>query len=366
MINFKKNTEYYLLVSCLLTAFMSLSVTVINPIYFLGFIVIVLSLIYLDLKSLDKLVLIFFLYFLVSLVGFVFGIYFFHLEVRDGYVFLSSILFLYCILVGSSTIIFGSKVNPNLRIEVYNKIYNFIIIFMAIDLFSRILMAANNGNFYDYKWGIFYFDSNFTGTIILLFLTFSIYLKQDKILDIGFLRNLFLVILLIGTFSRAAIFSYFLTFFLFRYTRKFIGFLALIFGLFAIFILNKFILIYLGGGNFSNIDPSFNSKFYLISIAIDNYNSISLMNKFFGIGLANFRFISDGLFAHNIFITFFYEFGFFGILSFLIFLICCYFKIGKDILYIYIPFFIVSFSLFSAYMPFFFILIACMYLEKKY
>ena len=237
---------------------------------------------------------------------------------------------------------------------------------MGGDLFVRVAMAASNGDFYDYKWGVFYFDSNFTGAILLLFLVFSIFLKENKIFDIGKIKFLILVLLLIGTFSRAAIFSFFLNYFLFRYSRRFIKFLAFLFCSFALYSFYKLVSLYLNGERFSNIDGSFNSKFYLISVAIDNYGSLSSLNKIFGIGLANFPYFSDGLFAHNIVITFFYEFGFWGIACFLIFLTVSYFKIGKDVLYIFIPFFIVSFSLFSAYMPFFFVLIACMYVEKKY
>lgn len=365
-IDLKKSPEYYFMILVMFSAYFSVSALTINPVYIIGFSVVLLSFLYLKVDKVDKFYLFYLFYFFVSLCGFFLGLYFFEVKAKDQVVYLSSILYLYCILLGSAVIIFGSKFGQDLRIAVYKNVYDALIIFMGVDLISRIAMAANNGNFYDYKWGGFYFDSNFTGTIILLFLIFSIYLKENKIFDIGMGRFLILVFLLLGTFSRAAIFSFVLTYFLFRYSRKFINILAFLFSIFAFYFFNKLVSLYLSGESFSNIDGSFNSKFYLISVAIDNYSNLSNLNKIFGIGLANFPYFSDGLFAHNIVITFFYEFGFWGIAWFLVFLTVSYFKIGKDVLYIFIPFSIVSFSLFSAYMPFFFVLVACMYVEKKY
>ncbi|MFX3935362.1 hypothetical protein ACJBV6_10740, partial [Streptococcus suis] len=40
---------------------------------------------------------------------------------------------------------------------------------------------------------------------------------------------------------------------------------------------------YTSGVSYVDVDGSFNSKFYLISVAIDNYNSIPVINKLFGI-----------------------------------------------------------------------------------
>ena len=365
-VNLKKNPEYYFMFLGVFSAFFSINALILNPVYISGLIVVFISFLYFNFNKVDKFYLFYLFYFVVCLLGFSVGLYFFDIQNKNEISYLSSMLYLYCILLGAAIIVFGSRVQLEMRKDLYRKIYNFLVIFMGFDLIARILMATHNGNFYDYKWGIFYFDSNFTGTIILLFLTFSIYLKENNIYDIGKFKFLILIFLLLGTFSRAAIFAFFLTYFLFRYSRKFINILAFLFFILSIYIFNRFIQLYLKGESFSDIDGSFNSKFYLISVAIDNYDSLEFLNKIFGIGLANFISISDGLFAHNIIITFFYEFGFWGIAWFIVFMIISYLKVGKDILYIFIPFFIVGFSLFSAYMPFFFVLVACMYVEKKY
>ncbi|MCG9482660.1 hypothetical protein MCL30_12810, partial [Acinetobacter pittii] len=122
---------------------------------------------------------------------------------------------------------------------------------------------------------------------------------------------------------------------------------------------------YISGESFVDVDGSFNTKFYFISIAINDYPLVPLVNKLFGIGLNNFFYYSDGFFAHNIFVTFLYEFGLLGFLIFLCFIFYSYRKIGKDFTYILMPLLVAGFSLFSAYMPFFFVLLACMYIEVK-
>ena len=123
---------------------------------------------------------------------------------------------------------------------------------------------------------------------------------------------------------------------------------------------------YTSGDSYVDVDGSFNSKFYLISSALDNYAGVPFVNKIFGIGLNNFSYYTDGFFAHNIFITLVYEFGILGTLMFVLFLLYSYFKIGKDVTYIFIPLLVAGFSLFSAYVPFLFVLLACMYIEIKY
>lgn len=131
------------------------------------------------------------------------------------------------------------------------------------------------------------------------------------------------------------------------------------------FVFYKMVNGYLSGESFVDIDGSFNSKFYIISLALHNYSSMPDMNKLLGIGMANFSYYSNGIFAHNMLVTLVYEFGVVGSCLFFVFLWHMYLKIGKDVLYLYLPLAIGGFSLFSAYMPFFFILLSCLYLENK-
>lgn len=355
-------SSFFLFLFCSVFSINSLPI---NPVYLVGFPLLFLSLFYINFSKINQYQLLMFFYFIVSMIGFSIGIISFS-EIDKNLIMLSSILYCYCILLGAQTVRLGLITKKIDRLKVYSCFYNFLIFFMFLDLIVRILMSGGSGTFYDFKWGLFYWDSNFSALIILLFIMFSVFLKVNKIYDIGLIRFLILIFLLITTFSRAAIFAFFLSYILLRYTKKIILYLAIVFGLVFIYLFYKMVSIYLSGESFVEIDGSFNSKFYLISVAIDNYAELPLINKFFGIGMANFPYFSDGIFAHNMLITLFYEFGYFGILFFIIYICLSYKMIGKDILYILIPFFIAGFSLFSAFMPFFFILLACMYVEKNH
>lgn len=187
-----------------------------------------------------------------------------------------------------------------------------------------------------------------------------------KIFNIGLFRFMVLFFLLIGTFSRAAIFSFIFSYILFNLNRRYRTSVLLFLVPIGFYFIYKMIEFYLLGGDFMGLDPSFNSKFALINIAIENYDKLPLVNKFFGIGLNNFSYYSEGMFAHNFFITFFYEFGYLGFLLFSFLIMVFYLKLKAESLYLIFPFLLCSFSLFSAYMPFFFVIMACIYLEEKY
>lgn len=335
-----------------------------NPVYIIGLVALFISFLYVDLKKIDKLFFVYIIYFFISLVFFLIGMLNFSKKYND-IVYLSSILYLYCILLGASVVLIGKKVNKCDRVKTYKIIFDFLIFYMFIDFIIRIVFSKRSGSFYDFKWGIFYFDSNFSALIILLFLMFAIYLKKNNIFELKKVKFIFLIFLLMTTFSRTAIFAFFVSYLLLRYVNKLIFPLIMFFLVISFYIFDTMLTNYMAGENFIGVDGSFNTKFYLISIAIDNYQFVPALNKWFGIGLANFGYYSDGIFAHNMLVTFFYEFGYLGIIGFLIFIFSCYLKIGRDIFYILLPFFIAGFSLFSAFIPFFFILISCLYIESN-
>lgn len=346
----------------LFCSFFSINSLPVNPVYVLAFPFVALSLIVIKFSVVNKFQLLLYIYFLLSTVTLIVGSYLFS-GISLEAVYLSSILYTYCILLGAQTVAIGLKVGKNGRIKSYNFTYNILIFFMFLDFIIRFVIGGGGASFYDYKWGLFYFDSNFSAIIILLFLMFSIFLKVNEIYDIGKIRYAILVVLLILTFSRAAIFSFIVSYILLRYAKNI---LLPIISIFSIFLIYKFVEMvedYISGSSFVDIDGSFNSKFYIISVAIDNYHSVPFLNKMFGIGLANFPYYSNGVFAHNMLVTLVYEFGYLGVFFFIIFLISAYRLIGKNILFILFPFFIAGFSLFSAFMPFFFVLLACMYVE---
>ena len=352
---------YFFLIFC---SFFSINKLPLNPVYILSSFILILVFFTMNYKKTSKFNFLFIIYFIFSTISFFLGLYFFN-QYSSSVVYLSTILYIYCIVLGGATVEIGGKLSVGQRVFVYNWIYNVLIFYMFLDLIIRLLLSGSSGSFYDFKWGIFYFDSNFSGLIILLFLMFSIFLKKNQTYDVGKIRFLILFFLLISTFSRAAIFTFIVCYILLRYFKKLILPFVVLLSIILICFLGFMVKLYMKGESFINIDGSFNSKFYLISIAIDNYPTLPVLNKIFGIGMGNFLFYSDGIFAHNMLVTLIYEFGWFGILGFLLFLCYSYKLIGKDMLFIVMPFTIAGFSLFSAYMPFFFILLACIYIEKN-
>lgn len=348
----------------LFCSFFSVNSLPVNPVYFIGFPVILFSFLF-SKSKIDKFQFGFYCYFLISCILFAIGSYYFsNIDPKISY--LSTILYLYCILIGAQTVTTGITVEVSRRIYIYNFIYNILIFFMILEFLLRIVNSSHTGSFYDYKWSLLYFDSNFVSFIILFFLMFAVFLKEKNIFNIGKIRFSLLIILLILTFSRASIVSFIVTYFFVKSGSKYKTPIFILFLISYFYAATDLVGKYTSGTSYVDVDGSFNSKFYLISVAIDNYDSVPLVNKIFGIGLSNFLYYSGGIFAHNIFITLFYEFGILGTLMFVFFLVYSYFKIGKDITYIYIPLLVVGFSLFSAYVPFLFVLIACMYIETRY
>ncbi|CDM70549.1 putative membrane protein [Acinetobacter baumannii] len=361
MKGFSSSLCFLLILFC---SFFSVNSLPVNPVYCLGFPLILFSFLFFK-STIDKFQLGFYCYFLISCMFFAIGSYYFsNIDSKINY--LSTILYLYCILMGAQTVATGVNIGINRRVYIYKFIFNLLIIFMILEFFLRVVNSSHTGSFYDYKWSLLYFDSNFVSFIILFFLMFAVFLKEKNIFNIGKMRFSFLFVLLILTFSRASLVSFIVTYLFVKSGNKYKTPIFILFLIGYFYIASELIGKYTSGVSYVDVDGSFNSKFYLISVAIDNYNSIPVINKLFGIGLNNFLYYSDGIFAHNIFITLLYEFGVLGTIMFIFFLCYSYYKIGKDVAYIYIPLLVAGFSLFSAYVPFLFVLIACMYIETRY
>jgi len=363
-LNTYRKPEFFIFFFLIFCSFFSINKLVVNPVYILGALTLIFSLFYFKFSSLNKFQFYYIIYFLISIFSFMLGVSSFY-NITPDIVYLSTVLYLYCLVLGSATVQIGNILPQNQRVKVYNLSFNCLIFYMLLDFLIRIALSGGGGTFYDFKWGLFYFDSNFSALIILMFLMFSVFLKKNNIYNLGFIKFFILLFLLITTFSRAAILAFIISYVLMRYANKLIVPIALVFSIVSLLFFEMMVKSYMGGESFVNIDGSFNSKFYLISIAIDNYQNLPLLNKIFGIGLGNFVYYSNGIFAHNMLITFFYEFGYVGTILFFLFILISYNRIGKNIFYILIPFFIAGFSLFSAFMPFFFVLVSCMYLETR-
>ncbi len=263
---FKASTCYFLLLFC---SFFSINSLPINPVYCLGIPLVLLSFLFLK-TNIDKFQFGFYIYFLISCIMFTIGSYYFSSINREVATF-STILYLYCILLGAQVVGVGLSISIHKRKKIYNLVFNFLIIFMLLELILRFLYAGHSGSFYDYKASFFFSDSNFTSFVILFFLMFSMFLKDRGIWDLGKIKFLILLLLLVMTFSRASIISFFISYIFSKSSSKFRTPVFVIF--LIIYFYSSYLLVnkYIAGNSYVDIDGSFNSKFYIISVAIDNY-----------------------------------------------------------------------------------------------
>ncbi|MDH1314312.1 O-antigen ligase family protein [Shewanella xiamenensis] len=254
-----------------------------------------------------------------------------------------------------------SRVN---RFFVFKRILFFFVLFLVVELMTRIIIGdISSGFLYGFKKSLFYFDSNFVGLVVLSFLMLVIYYRNINF-PISKVIVLFLFLLLFFTMSRAAIIASVISLLVFF---KHEGFKSR-----ALFVLFIYILVftslsyfYFSNSNLlSNVDGSFNSKFYIVKQAFLLYSELSMQSLLFGVGLGNFDKYTD-IFAHSIFVTMIIEMGVVGTFLFITFIIYSIHKSNGLSLYIWLPTFICGLSLFGVYSPFLFVINAVFILEGQ-
>ena len=320
-----KNT--YLLSYFIFLSFFSINSFVLNPVYIVSFFTLIYFAIVSSIKfSMKRNILFLYLFVILFLISQFCGLSNTNIENKN---YLSILLFCYSMILGIFTIsIFYNKISLINRLRTYTLIYKIFCIF------------------------------------ILNFIFFYLYIYKRNIYKLSRIYFFILWLLLFCTFSRAAFISGIISYFVLYNTKnlkfKIISFLIIF--LMCIFILFK---IYMNDFDLIQVDGSFNSKFFIIKIVIENYlNFFSTINKIFGIGLGNFEGIF-GIFAHNMYVTFIVEFGILG--SILLIIPAIYFirQTNYMCFFIFLPNFIAGFSLFSAYSPFIFLLTSLIFIEEK-
>lgn len=358
-----KYTNSYIHAS-LFCVFFSINSSPINPTYILGggliFILFCHIIRYQIIQKYTLLTIIFSFLFLISqLVGiYIYGDY------PEGANYLSPFLFVYSVLISACVSESICKIDVSNRIKIYKIFYNVAIIFLVIELLTRLInFNASKDGFYALKFSLLYFDSNFTGLVILSLCSFLYFLKYSMKIDVKLQRRI-LYILLLATLSRAAIAALIITRLGLSNNKKIKSrsTIILVSG-FAIFSFMAVMYI-MQGESFVGIDGSFNSKFYIVNKAMTFYQTLPIVVKMFGIGLGNTeQFIN--IFAHNIYVTMILEMGIVGVLLFVLF-IKYTLKISRGYaIYVWLPVFISGISLFSAYSPFIFIMTALICYESN-
>lgn len=354
----------FLLGLIIFLSFFSVNKFAINPVYVLGVIAVLISLNFIDLNNISKYSCVGFIFFIGFITVMCIGV---NYQVKRGIPasYISSILFGYSLILGLLCYEVGKRTTRIDRILVYKNINWILILFMTIELIVRALNPdPSEHGFYRYKDSFFYFDSNFTGLVLCSFLSFFYYLKKENIYDIGKISFIVLFVLLLLTFSRAAIIAFIFSLIFYKFFGKYFKFFALLVLCAVFYCAVLLINIFAGGENFADIDGSFNSKFSIINNAIELYTNLPHFLKLTGIGLANF-YNYGGIFAHNIGVTLVFEFGIIGIILFVAYLFYMYKETKGDMMYLLFPVLICGASLFSAYFAFFFILVSLILIEKR-
>jgi len=205
----------------------------------------------------------------------------------------------------------------------------------------NIINNSPNLWFYKYKFGTLLFaDSNTVALVSLILFFYIKSLENLKIVNKKYFKSCkkILFIVLISTFSRAAIISFFIGL-SYIYLKKINDKLIKILIIFFIIIFFVFTAVL-----FSNFvkDGSLESKFFILYQFINILPHLSVDQIIFGIGLGK---AEDylGIYTHIIYITYLLEIGIIGFLLFIFFIIYYFYKYNDIIL---IPFLIVSFSYF--------------------
>lgn len=202
------------------------------------------------------------------------------------------------------------------QIKNISKIYLFTSFALyACDLIYRILHPMHfrwttaATKFYEYKFNSLMFtDTNEVAFAIMATFAFAFYLHNEKVINIPKSVLLGFFILLVGTFSRAAIFAALcLIFFYIFFLKTRLTVRVLLCCLLPLAILAIFSL-------FSK-DASFGTKVDIIERCISYLKTVDFIHLLFGVGINNSIQALGGIYGHNFLVLYLIEFGLVGFIS---------------------------------------------------
>jgi hypothetical protein len=274
--------------------------------------------------------------------------------------YLTPALFLTSLLIAPAMMLLARQYPPARLCRLMPRIINCVLVFLTVECVSRLIFSpylpATAGtdlsdSFYLYKASLFFFDSNFAGIEILCVLAIMFAFKEY----ISRQKWLLVYLLLIATLSRASIAAGICQLVIYKLWRwrawAFFGLLAA-----QVIAIYQLFLSYTTQGSqaIHDIDGSFASKFFILSLMTETYRQADTAQRFFGIGVGNL-FNLAGIFAHNIVATFVLELGIGGSLLFTAYVWILSRKCPAAIYLLILPLVINGFSLVSTSMPYFFV-----------
>jgi hypothetical protein len=274
--------------------------------------------------------------------------------------YLTPFLFLTSLLIGPAMMLLARSYPPALLCRLMPRVIHWVLVFLTIECVSRLIFspympavsdADDSSSFYLYKASLFFFDSNFAGIEILCLLAIMFAFREA----IGRKRWLLAYLLLFATFSRASIAAgicQLVVYKLWRWrTWTLFGLLAAQ-GIVIVHLFTNYVT--QGSEAIHEIDGSFTSKFFILSLMTDIYRHADAVQRIFGIGVGNL-FNLAGIFAHNIVATFVLELGIGGSLLFAVYIWILSRRCPVSIYLLILPMVINGFSLVSTTMPYFFV-----------
>lgn len=226
--------------------------------------------------------------------------------------------------------IVAQKMTKKKLLEIFYLYFKFTVVILFLDTCYRLLnpgaptpehemiLMKNDGiSFYLYKFNTLMFaDSNTTGLISLIALVSYLSIKgltPRAGLCRFWIYSMLLILLL--SLSRAAIFTYFLTLVVHYYNKlnvKIKVFATPVF-VFVIVALILFIYLYIEDG-------SLNSKFYLLNHFYSKFFSLNAKEIIFGVGFDSYEEFM-GMSSHLLFLTVFLSMGLIGFALYVLFFI---------------------------------------------
>lgn len=205
--------------------------------------------------------------------------------------------------------------------------------------------------------GIIFNDTNSTSFLLTSLLCFFLYLRDNKLIKLSFLEIIFFFVLLVFTFSRAAIIGFlFFVFVVYFFNRLKIAlkfFTIFIFIYFAIYIFMILVA-----------DESFRSKLMIFEETLRYIKESGIRDFLFGVGYENSKKVLD-IYAHNYISVHLIEFGFIGLCIFVIMFLFLFIKCSNA-MFLLLPYCVIGLSFTPTYLPYFYLYLGIIYnLEKK-
>ena len=261
-------------------------------------------------------------------------------------------------------LIFSERASTNFLKNLGRKFIHYSLVILSLEALLRyaynawlIFQGANpEHGFYQFKFdGPMYVASNMTAGHIIALLFFILWWGHTY--KESMKKEIFVaLILIVLTLSRASIPAVAIGLFYYFFFRNsdwkkslVVLFSIGIFGLFTLWVLRYF------------PDYSFQTKFLILDEALDFYETASLKNILFGLGLSETEELAKFTFsAHNYFLIFLLETGVFGLL----FLLATFFVLVKftngAAMIVLVPYFVQISAEAATFIPYFYVIMALM------